>query len=229
MSFLSACESINSADIRTSGIYARFKVTPGMSVSKVEADLRAGGPSSNVYVDMADGDYLYANSSVDSSTQQFSKIVHGEIVKYEAQVTATSGDTIYVGFHREQDDSAPDNSVVLPQSFTISEPAADTRISRSGGTIALNWGSTGNAADTMSISFISTCQDNLALGHIRTLGGEASSYSFNAADYFSELPSGDCAVKLILNRKRFGVVDQAFEGGVITAEVEKTLRLIITD
>ena len=63
-----ACESIESSDIRTSGIYANFEAkSNGEGTTLLTANLTVG-QNSNTYLDLVEGDILQASFEDETKT-----------------------------------------------------------------------------------------------------------------------------------------------------------------
>ena len=113
-----ACsESVDSTDVRTTGVYAEMSVhAHGDGQSQVQVDLRVGGANSNTHLALKGVDKLTA--TVGTVTKALSK--SGDV--YVTTFPGDAADTQFVmAFTRGPDDiSAPNSSVTLPEPFTIS-------------------------------------------------------------------------------------------------------------
>src|SRR5262245_21418092 len=113
---LACTESVESTDIRTSGIYPEIEVvsTNGTS-SKVTVWLKVGGDDSNTYLELEGDDTLEA--TVDGET----KTLDGSGDSYSATFnTAEEGAEFTIAFLRgDEDDSAPESVVTMPAPFDM--------------------------------------------------------------------------------------------------------------
>ena len=130
LSPLIACESVSSSDVLTSGMYANLEVSAdGSGVSRASAILRVGGASSNVYVDLVDGDALTVDQGGELVELEKSSV--GEYREYNANFDMDAEDTEFdFAFVRDVDDGAPSSVIALPAKFEITGPEVDTTVSR---------------------------------------------------------------------------------------------------
>jgi hypothetical protein len=203
-----ACtESVDSSDVKTSGVYADMSVVAsGNGNSEVSVGLKVGGSNSNTYLVMKNGDSLTA--AVDPDTKTLSK--SGDFYKTTFPVEAA--DTAFViAFNRPNDTPAPNSTVSLPAPFDIGGIAAGDTVSRGTGFTA-TW--TANLdGDQMHWTLDGDCffrKDHAF--------ADTGSAVFALADF--QMHSGDetttCPANLCVDRTRNGVLDPAYgEGGVI--------------
>lgn len=115
-------ETISSKNIRTQGISMNVVVTAlSDDRSEVSVTLRAGGDESNTYVDLNDGDHVFALA--DGERKQMSQVSEGEL---EASFDVGAEDTLFeIHFMREDFDDATDNQGTLPAPFEITSEHDD--------------------------------------------------------------------------------------------------------
>src|SRR5688572_15712553 len=109
-------ESVESNDVRTSGIYPEITVTgTGNGSSTVSVRLKVGGSDSNTFLDLKGDDELKA--TVDGET----KTLDGSGNTYQTTFgTDAEGTEFTVAFLRgDQDDDAPESTVTMPAPFDL--------------------------------------------------------------------------------------------------------------
>ncbi len=203
-----ACtETVDSQDIRTSGIYPHFAVsTDGSGSSVASARLRVGGDDSNTYVDLQSGDHIEVTAG--EQTQRLR--AQGDHVYAATFATDDpSVDFVFALVRGTQDDSAPNSVVRLPQPFDVA--MGSTSASRATDEVVFSWDGTSSAdlewevdGDCLFVESGSTPDDgNHSLGSqdVRALGTKAEE---------------SCTASLTLERRASGTLDPAFvEGGRI--------------
>jgi hypothetical protein len=202
-------QSVESTDIRTTGIYPEITVTAtGSGTSKVEVALKVGGSSSNTYLDLTGEDQLKA--TVGGTAKVLDDI--GSHTYAASFPVDEEGTEFVISFLRGKiDENAPASTVSLPAPFDLT--LAPTEASRASDPIELTWvpPATGNVrwdidGDCIKIDSGTTPDDGmqaLAAGSIET---------------FESDKDKSCTVGLDLTRNRNGEIDPAFtEGGSIVA------------
>lgn len=215
---LVACtEDVNSNDIKTHGMYAGIRaVAHGDGTADVTVDLRVGGNSGTV-VDLVAGDQLVATSNGTST------VLAHKGNDYQARIPSVVGGTeIQVAFERGQDDvSAPNSLVVLPEDYNITAPTADASVSRAT-EVAVSWSPT--SSDGMSWDVDGDC----IFADSGNLSGGASSVAVKL-DPTTTDQNNSCTVTFCLNRTRAGQVDSAFgEGGKFEAVQRRCVKFTST-
>ncbi|MCB9649615.1 MAG: hypothetical protein H6730_23910 [Deltaproteobacteria bacterium] len=227
-----ACEQVDSSAIRTEGIYADFTaVSHGEGQVALRANLRVGGPVSNTYIDLVDGDRLEAQHGLERQEMDRDVGLFGAI-DYHARFEDDGDRTYRVAFMRERHDteeaaclgdSAPDSTVVLPPPFalTVQLPTADDRASRRNDDVVLRW--TPSSSDSMRVSLSGRCIRPWALdtnddGELRIDAGDIEWDRDNDE-------SDACEVEVSVVREREGRVDTAFgEGGRFVGQQVRSAR-----
>lgn len=127
-------ETTSSSNIKTGGIAALIDVyADDDTTATVHVELRVGGSSSNTYVALEGGDSLKATA--DGKTKTLTSVDTGI---YEADFSGVAGGTEFqVTLDRPDDDTASDNSGILPEPFTLDDPASD--LSRADDDLPLTW------------------------------------------------------------------------------------------
>ncbi|MFT5587321.1 MAG: hypothetical protein ACI9VR_004930 [Cognaticolwellia sp.] len=221
LSPLMACESVSSSDVLTSGMYANLEVSAdGSGSSRANAVLRVGGASSNVYVDLVDGDTLTVEQG--GETVELEKSSVGEFRDYNADFDVDVVDTEFdFAFLRDVDDGAPSSVISLPAQFEITGPEADATISRAED-LTFTWD--GGSDDSMRYSMDGDC----VFSEGETLEGDEGTYTIpgGVIESLDENEPETCTMELVLRRARSSAVDDGFgEGG--TAEGVQVRRLKI--
>ena len=211
-----ACtETVESSDIRTSGIYPEITVqATGSGSSTVTVRLKVGGDDSNTFLELTGDDRLEA--TVDDDTKVLDEV--GDYTYRATFPVDAEGTEFVIGFIRgEEDDSAPESFVSLPAPFDLSLGA--TEASRADDDLEYTWdpaGGSGNVSweiegDCIKRDDGSTPDDGtntLEAGSIETFDSDAEE---------------TCTVDLKVTRQRTGGIDEAFtEGGRIVARHVRT-------
>jgi len=199
---LGCSETVSSADIKTHGIAALIDVTADASaVATVHVELRVGGPSSNTFVTLDNGDTLSATAG--DVTKPLQSIDRGV---YEAKFSGVEADTPFsVAFKRPNDTSAVDNSGALPAPFDLDKPAADK--SRADDDLPVTWSPSGTG-DGMHLAIDGSCifsssKDVSDTGSYTIPKGSLSSLDDKKPE--------TCDLALDVERSRSGHVDIAFD------------------
>ncbi len=137
---ITACESVDSDDIRTSGLYANINVVAnGDGNTRVKTRLTVGGVFSNTNLELEKGDQLVASASGGSSIimREDKELLGG--VEYKATLLFdTENPQINVAFNRPSGISAPESYVVLPAPIVFVTPQVGQTFKRSDN-IKLSW------------------------------------------------------------------------------------------
>ena len=217
---LAGCETIESQDIATHGMYADLASDGfGGGVTYVSAELRAGGDLSNVSVDLGPCDRLTATlGSVEHSMGRRDDILGR--VWYQATFTGEpAGAELRVAFLRSDTGScsapgpsAPDSAVTLPAPFSVTAPGAGTPLRR-GAPFTVSW--TPASPDPMWLTVSGLC---VRLATFAASPGASGLLVPAGAIQPVVDPLASCSLELELTRGRSGTVDPAFgEGGRFVA------------
>jgi hypothetical protein len=209
LSPLIACESVSSTDVLTNGMYANLEVSAdGSGTSRANAVLRVGGGSSNVYVDLVEGDTLTVEQ--DGETVELEKSSVGDFREYNAEFDVDAeGSAFDFAFTRDVDEGAPSSVVVLPAKFEITAPEVDATISRAED-LTFTWD--GGSDDAMRYNMDGDC----VFSEGETLEGDEGTYTIpgGTIESVDENDPETCSIELVLSRVRAGDVDAGFgEGG----------------
>jgi hypothetical protein len=206
---LACTESVESTDIRTTGIYPEIEVVAtGNGSSKVTVRLKTGGDNSNTFLDLRGDDKLEA--TVGDETKELDQSGNSYIASFD---TDEGGTEFTIAFTRgEEDDSAPESIVTLPEPFDMTIDA--TTASRADDDVPYSWEPAGD--DDMDWHLDGDCVQ-LASGHTPDDG--MNTIAAGDIETFDSDKEKTCTVKLQLERAQGGTIDAAFtEGGSIVAK-----------
>jgi hypothetical protein len=132
---LACTESVESTDIRTTGIYPEIEVlATGDGNSKVTVRLKTGGKKSNAFLDLKGDDTLEVTVGDDTKELDGSGD-HEYVASFD---TDAGGTKFTIAFLRgEDDDSAPESVVTLPEPFDMTIDA--TTASRTDDEVPYSW------------------------------------------------------------------------------------------
>jgi hypothetical protein len=204
-----ACETMESADIRTSGVHARIEVeADGSGESVVRTTLLSGGRSSNTYLELSGGDRLVATAAgiekelVESRTEF-------DQVHYVAGIPKDGGGTAFtVAFERPSGngDDAPDSHVVLPPPFHLTAPASGALLEPATQALRIAWDRV--ATDPVDVTVEGDCLDTWER-HFDTDPGFVDIPARKLSTWGTE----SCHADVTVARTRHGDLDPHFGGG----------------
>lgn len=235
LSLASACskdETVESSDIRTSGIYPEFTVlATGNGKAAVSVTLKVGGNDSNTTLKLTGEDELLCTADGDEKT------LTRDDTAYEASFATDEGGTLFTfAFNRgDEDENAMDSHVVLPEPFEIDGVSANTEISRADGALEVTWtaSSDGDVVTTWTVEgkcLNATDGDVATDGELSLSGNDIDGDAF-ADDKDATEEESNCEATLCIDRKLVGVLDAAFsdeEGGEIRAIQRRCVKFIST-
>jgi hypothetical protein len=221
---VTACETLDSADIRTSGVYAEIDVeADGTGQSVVRTTLRSGGAGSNTYLELTAGDRLLARSEGQTKTMAASRNVWDE-VHYVAGFSRDAGGTEFrVAFERpsENGEDADDSRVSLPDPFRLVSPAPGGLVRPDEDRVRIEWDRTSN--DRVEVRLEGDC----IWTYERVLEDDRGGLVLQPGDLE---PHGEesCRVEVTVARVRRGELDANFgEGGRIEARQVRRTWLVV--
>lgn len=209
--FALACtETVESTDIRTTGIYPEIEIIAnGSGQSEVTVRLKVGGSNSDTFLDLKGEDTLEV--TVDGDTKTLDQSGND----YRAAFDTDAGGTEFtIAFLRgDEDENAPESVVTLPEPFdlvlgatTASRAEEDVEYTwdpPASGNVA--WDLTGECIDSTSGSTPDDGTNAIAAGDIEPK--------------FMDDAEKSCTAKLVVGRSQKGTIDPAFtEGGSIVAK-----------
>jgi hypothetical protein len=218
------CESVSSENVKTSGLLADFEATAsGDGKTGVKATLRMSR-TSLTFVELSGGDVLTASAGGAPVTMDRRRLLGS--TWYEAELpTDIAGTVVRVAFTRAAETSAPESSVSLPASFTLTAPTENQSVSRAAGPLLVSWQG-GGQSDELRLGASGSCIDTLTETVLPTDSGSHQLAAFTAR---KNQETSSCDVTVTLKRVRRGTVDPAFGlGGDFTASVVRQVRMTST-
>lgn len=211
LGLLAGCsESVESNDVRTSGIYPEFEVVAdGGGDSEATARLKVGGNNSNTYLDLTGDDELTVTAN---STERTMDEASGQ--RYRVAFEGDDGGTEFVfAFLRgDEDDDAPMSKVELPEPFTMMVETANAV--RGTDDVDLTWTEGGSGDIDLTI------RGDCIFDDFNERTPDDGAHTISAADIHERGTKSDeeCTVTVSLSRINSGDLDRAFtEGGEVTA------------
>ena len=202
---LACTETVESSDIRTSGVYPEFRVVAdGSGTSEASARLKVGGNDSNTFLDLQAGDRIEVSANGETRVLN-SESDHRYSARFPFDAAGTQFSFAFI--RSDQDESAPQSVVSLPEPFALE--MATTEASRASGAVAFSWDPPGSGNIRWGVD--GDC--------VWTEEGETpgdGDHSLGAEDVHA--PASDeaesCTVQLTAQRGYSGSLDPAFtEGG----------------
>jgi hypothetical protein len=220
---LVACESVESTDVLTSGIWAGYTVTSsGNGSTTTEASLKVGGDLSNTFVNLEEDDAVTVTSGGETQTLVEKNL--GDIYWYDATWNTEAADTEFVfALVRTVDDGAPASTVTLPAPFTIDAPTAAFIVKRGADPLTVTWSPSGSD-DNMVIEVSGNCIEAVS----ETVSGDPGTFTFSADRIVTaeDKEAESCEGSVKLTRSRAGTLDVAFEeGGSIVAKQIRSVNI----
>ena len=216
-----ACASVKSTDVKTSGVLPTIQVTAsGDGKTAVYTSLRVGGPFSNTFLDLSEGDRLVVTSDeeqiVMTRNENWTHVVH-----YTAELHGDAADkSIEISFLRPDGENAPSSIVTLSAPFEITRPVSEDALIGSQEELFIEWANPGKS-DEIILRLNGNCIDP----YIKVVPDTGSHrIAAGTFTYSGEQESADCKINLMLARKRVGKVDPAFAPrGIASAFVERKI------
>jgi hypothetical protein len=217
-----ACQPVDSASIKTSGIYADLLAqADGSGSTQVTARLRVGGALSNTVLDLSAGDQLAAASGDERHDLARHDGLLGDVY-YGASFSGDSAEKPFtVAFTRTGDTGAPSSAAALPAPFTLASPAAGASFSRARDSITVRWSAA--TADRVSVSLVGAC-----VQVVSATDQSGADYTVNAGQLQAaqDHATDTCPVTITVTRERAGHVDAAYgDGGVFVARQVRTVAV----
>jgi hypothetical protein len=203
-------ESVESNDVRTSGVYPEIAVTAtGNGNSQVRVRLKVGGSNSNTFLDMTGEDRLEATVGDDTKVlDETSKDT------YTASFpTDEEGTEFTIAFLRgTSDDDAPASTVTMPAPFAMELGA--TTAARGMDDLDVTWDPPASGS-SIAWKLSGEC---VKLDSGSTPDDGAYTIEAGSIETFEADMDKSCTVNFEMTRSKMGTVDPAFtEGGSIVA------------
>lgn len=209
-----ACtETVESGDVRTSGVYPEIEVTAdGSGNSTVRVELRVGGSSSNTYLELRGDDELEV--TVGDSKKSMKDSGKGYSTSFPVDAEGTE---FTIAFLRgDDDDDAPMSTVKLPAPFELT--VEETEASRKDDDLTYTWSPKGSDNVKWEIEGDCIKQDDGS-----TPDDGSNKLAAGEIETFDSDKDKSCSVQLQLAREQSGSLDEAFEkgGSIVARHVRK--------
>jgi hypothetical protein len=224
-----ACEKVDSTDVRTSGIYVSVSISDnGDAQSRLTASLQVGGHLSNTYLVLKGEDRLL----VWMGGQSYQMKDAGDLLGQEYGVTLPHPDVdteVRIDFERGPDDtSAPNSTVVLPGRFHVASFGSDL-YSRAGDTLSARWSpfdpskvvdwyASGECLET--VSTYGTADSGSATIPAGTFRSPPPRCDGDCDHKAPKIPPTTCNATFVVTKKREGIADSAFDSGRLSAQTD---------
>ncbi|MGZ0152816.1 hypothetical protein ACXJJ3_37560 [Kribbella sp. WER1] len=227
---LAGCSTVQSKDVRTSGITATYVVTlpETTDVADVSASYRVG---TLTFIELGDGE-----SVTSSGGGKDVKLKHHKsagVTDYDGQLDGVVAPGTEITFDLKRgsnDDSAPTSTVKLPERVKLTAPQTGTAYSRRAA-LAVRFDS-GPSDLPAVVTWAGDCVQSGSLelepgrtsasippGSIRPVTGTPTP---------GRKPTTTCPVTLMLTRRADGTLDKAFKDGSVTAQSESSRQISST-
>lgn len=210
---LACTETVESSDVRTSGVFPEFRaVADGSGSTRVSARLKVGGDDSNTYLELQDGDRIEVSAG--GVTRTLSETdSHSYTATFDLDEPGT--EFVFAFLRSEQDENAPRSAVTLPEPFSLQMTTPE--VSRATGQVGFSWDPPASGNLHWDVAGDCVWSDQ---------GDTADDGSHNLATDDVRAPTSDaaetCPVQLTVQRGRAGSIDPAFtEGGETVAYQER--------
>jgi hypothetical protein len=224
---LTGCSTVESKDIRTSGMTANLLVTLPENADEADlsASLRVG---TLTFVELGGGEEITAAGG--GKTTKLDHHRAAGVTEYRNRLdgVTTAGTEVTFSLKRDGDNaSAPTSTVVLPERVRLVAPAAGTTYSRRAD-LAVRIDS-GASQQPSILTWAGEC---IQPGSLQLEPGRTSATiargSIKPATT-TATPSGSaptCQIDLTLTRRVEGTLDKAFKDGSIVAETQSVRRVV---
>ncbi len=220
-------ETVDSEDIRTSGIHADFGVlATGNAKAVASAKLTVGTGDTSLV--------LTGDDKLVVSATDVTKTLARDGDYYRGTFSGEAADTEFTfAFNRgSEDEAAPSSIVTLPAPFALVGPAATEQVSRAA-ELTVTW-EAGATADTMTWKLDGAClfdtDGTVATDGTVTLAGEDFDVTPSAEKAATDDndDSENCTATLCIERKRNGTLDAAFDkyGGSVYAVQKRCIKFV---
>ncbi|MEI8410691.1 MULTISPECIES: hypothetical protein [unclassified Kribbella] len=222
---VTGCSTVESKDIRTSGMTANLVVTLPENADEADlsASLRVG---TLTFVELGGGEEITAAGGGKSTTLDHHRAAG--VTEYRSRLdgVTTAGTEITFSLKRDGDNaSAPTSTVVLPERVRLVAPAAGTTFSRRAD-LAVRIDS-GRQPSVLTWAGECIQPGSLQLEPGRTSATIARGSIKPAATTATPSPStSTCQIDLTLTRRVEGTLDKAFKDGSIVAETQSVRRVV---
>lgn len=225
--FHAGCNSVDSDNILTSGMYADIRATSdGTGVTIVRATLYLEGPGSLDFIELEGGDVLTAYAP-DGDSQIMRESQFLGITNYSADFDIDDGGSEFiVELSRTVDVGAPDSRAYLPEQFDILPPA-ETTYSRAEDDIIIDWDPF-DSPDDVDLEISGTCIET----ELIAIDGDPGTYTIPAGTLIKlegQMVEDACDITVTVTKSTPGDLDPNYGfGGEIYGHQVRTLGLSST-
>ena len=218
---VTGCSTVDSADIKTSGMTADLlvKLPENADAVDVTASFRVGNLT---YVELGSGENVEV--SAEGKREQLHRGKFAGATSYTGQLGVSKGSKVEINLALNRaggNTSAPSSTVVLPEPVHLSQPVGGTKLSRrkdvqvtfaSGPAQTLTW--SGPCIQTGSLEIEpGRSSTTIAAGLIRATTPASAG-------------TDTCQVEFLLSRHTTGRIDGAFKDGTIVAVAQSTHQVV---
>lgn len=237
---LSACDTTDSDNIKSSGIHADISVTSsGSGITEVNVQLKSGsGGIGGTVIELEGSDTLFAESNGVTKTLTEDNDLLNDIT-YNARFDTDESALYTISFDRPDDVSAPNSTVTLPEPFEILTPEIGQSY-LANDLFEVTWSQSGYS-DTLPLTLDWSCQtseqdsgqNSVTSGFVKINVVDTGAYSNSISDISEELFEAanndkNCTVQITLKRESKGQIDVNYgEGGSINALQKRTRTVLI--
>jgi len=219
-----ACEQVDSADIKTSGVYANIVAeADGGGSTKVTTSLRVGGVLSNTFLELGPDESIVATSGTDEKTLSRKSLLGA--ISYVGTFTGDQADKDFkVAWNRGDGFvSAPSTQLSLPAGFDLTAPVGGATFSRANDDLVVTWAPASTSDELLWEVITSTCAREMKSN---TITGDPGTFTI-AAGTLTSIQGHEtetCDTTLLLIRRRLGELDPAYgEGGWVVGRQVRTV------
>lgn len=222
---LVGCESVDSDEINTKGLYAEFSATDtGLGDTTVFARLRVGGPNSLDFLNLVGGDTLVAHHG-EEEKKMTEREPLPDLIGYAATFT-DSGEGVYgIDFERPDETSALGAQVTVPPGFAPIVPAEDAVVSRAA-ELQVAWTPPPVAGSRARVYVQGSC---FTMAHIDAAEDPGEIVIPASAWQVSAGREGEtCDGVIVIERINDGTVPSAFKDGVFLGIQQRVINVSVT-
>jgi hypothetical protein len=215
---VTGCSTVDSADIRTSGMTADLLVKlPENAVAvDVTASFRVGNLT---YVELGSGENV--SVSAGGQTEELHRGKFAGATSYTGQLGVSRGELTFALKREGDNTSAPSSTIALPEPVHLSQPFGGAKLSRRK---AVQVTLASGPAQTLTWS--GPC---IQTGSLEIEAGRSSA-TVAAGAILAATPasagSDTCQVELLLSRHTTGKLDGAFKDGSVVAVAQSTHQVV---
>jgi hypothetical protein len=227
-----AAKKVDSADLRTQGLGASFRVeAPGDQKARVYGWVTAGSPTNKAspLVELSSGDRLTLTSGGTTTALRLDKDFFTGAPMYVADFAEPPpGTSVDIALLRQSDISAPKSSCTMPQTFEVLSPVKGGAVTF-GQELVVQWNNP-SGTDEMTVSIDSECAAVLPTIQVKdtgtlTIGRDAVKLNAGCSAACRP-PAKSCNAILRIGKAATGALDPAFaKGGSVKCVQARSVAL----